>query len=357
MSTPAGWYVDPERKGQLRYWDGKAWTDHRAPAPSPNASGLRSAVNATPPRPLGKQQPKRAGKGWVKRHPIWMGVLAVVALFLLVGMLAPDDSQQPKGTEAPAAAQAQQDEPLADTQAPTSSVSFPEGWTRGPVTIELSVEDDSCSPEECTIYYSTDGGETWEAGTSVTVKEQGKQTVLVYAEDASGNKEDVGYCRLFIDNGRPETHVLNSPSVDKGDYVTLKYRIEDRTPRVTAYLRLTGPQGKTIRLGSEPTGKVRQFRLKANLATGTYTWAVYAKDQAGNKATKRVSGQLIVKAKPAPSSSGGSTIWVGITESGECYHRLTCYQWTKDPEGNSKVTLSQAKAMGYRPCSLCDPPY
>ncbi len=29
--TPAGWYQDPEAPGQMRYWDGAQWTDHRAP--------------------------------------------------------------------------------------------------------------------------------------------------------------------------------------------------------------------------------------------------------------------------------------------------------------------------------------
>ncbi|WP_327389841.1 DUF2510 domain-containing protein, partial [Mycolicibacterium stellerae] len=30
--TPAGWFPDPEQAGQLRYWDGAAWTEHRSPA-------------------------------------------------------------------------------------------------------------------------------------------------------------------------------------------------------------------------------------------------------------------------------------------------------------------------------------
>jgi len=29
----AGWYVDPNVPGQLRYWDGREWTEHRAPDP------------------------------------------------------------------------------------------------------------------------------------------------------------------------------------------------------------------------------------------------------------------------------------------------------------------------------------
>lgn len=243
-----------------------------------------------------------------------------------------------------------------DTTPPVTYADYPEGWTEGPVTVEFSVEDDSCSPEECKIYYSTNGGKSWKVGDRVRVKKQGRQRVLVYAKDASGNKEDQGYCQLKIDNGGPATKALNSPSVQKGKSVTLKYRINDKTPRATAYLRLTGPKNKTINLGSEPTGKQRSVTFKANLPAGTYAWIVYAKDQAGNKATTRASGQLVIEPKPAPAPSPSESAYlVGITETGECYHTLSCYHWTKHPDGNSKCTVAEAQAMGLRPCSVCNP--
>jgi hypothetical protein len=31
MTTPAGWYPDPDGSGGQRYWDGSTWTGHRSP--------------------------------------------------------------------------------------------------------------------------------------------------------------------------------------------------------------------------------------------------------------------------------------------------------------------------------------
>ena len=43
--TPANWYPDPEDPNALRYWDGNAWTEHRAPAspPQPPAAAAPEA--------------------------------------------------------------------------------------------------------------------------------------------------------------------------------------------------------------------------------------------------------------------------------------------------------------------------
>lgn len=39
MTTPADWYPDPQDSASLRYWDGMAWTEHRAPARPPTFAG------------------------------------------------------------------------------------------------------------------------------------------------------------------------------------------------------------------------------------------------------------------------------------------------------------------------------
>ncbi|QKW05606.1 DUF2510 domain-containing protein [Streptomyces sp. NA04227] len=35
MSTPPGWYPDPDAPGSQRWWDGSVWTEHRQPAGQP----------------------------------------------------------------------------------------------------------------------------------------------------------------------------------------------------------------------------------------------------------------------------------------------------------------------------------
>ena len=51
------------------------------------------------------------------------------------------------------------------------------------------------------------------------------------------------------------------------------------------------------------------------------------------------------------AGSGGTTVY--ITETGECYHRGDCRYLS---HSKIPISLKDAKAQGYRPCSVCDPP-
>ncbi len=64
MSTPAGWYPQPD--GQQRYWDGQQWTEHFAP----------STPLVTPP--------VAARGNWFLRHKI----LTAIGALLLIGMIS-----------------------------------------------------------------------------------------------------------------------------------------------------------------------------------------------------------------------------------------------------------------------------
>jgi hypothetical protein len=50
--TPAGWYADPDGSGGQRYWDGSAWTEHRAPA-----AHEPTEPTAAPVEPPASEQP------------------------------------------------------------------------------------------------------------------------------------------------------------------------------------------------------------------------------------------------------------------------------------------------------------
>lgn len=77
-TTPAGWFPDPEVPGQLRYWDGGVWTEHRAPVQRPQQPQAYATHVAT--TSTGDNQ-----KNWLQRHPILSGVAALIVLFGIVG--------------------------------------------------------------------------------------------------------------------------------------------------------------------------------------------------------------------------------------------------------------------------------
>jgi hypothetical protein len=72
MLPPAGWHDDPNDPSSLRYWDGQAWSEQRAPKPTPSA-----------PAPVGAAP--SSATGW----PAHRIVAAGAAVGVIIGSVSP----------------------------------------------------------------------------------------------------------------------------------------------------------------------------------------------------------------------------------------------------------------------------
>nr|WP_225951671.1 DUF4352 domain-containing protein [Mycobacterium sp. OAS707] len=57
VTTPAGWYPDPDGSGGQRYWDGSTWTEHRAPAAQEPAGEHVGSHRAPEPEAKAESEP------------------------------------------------------------------------------------------------------------------------------------------------------------------------------------------------------------------------------------------------------------------------------------------------------------
>ena len=96
-------------------------------------------------------------------------------------------------------------------------------------------------------------------------------------------------------------------------------------------------------------------------ATGTLTWAFSRSSapvtsgvgSAGSGSASSGSGSASAGGAAAGGASSAGNATVYVTATGECYHRSGCRYLSKS---RIAIKLKDAKAQGYRPCSVCDPP-
>jgi hypothetical protein len=87
MSTPAGWYPDPQSEGQQRYWDGNAWTEHQAPLVQP-----QEPTQPTQPAWTAPQQhvayAQSAPTVAQQKKPFWRRTWVLVTAGVIVAFIA-----------------------------------------------------------------------------------------------------------------------------------------------------------------------------------------------------------------------------------------------------------------------------
>ena len=82
-------------------------------------------------------------------------------------------------------------------------------------------------------------------------------------------------------------------------------------------------------------------------ASGAVHWSF----ESSGKPFTGAGAKASTSAATTGTSSGGTIVY--ITATGHCYHRAGCRYLSKS---KIPITLAKAKAEGYRPCSVCDPP-
>ncbi len=145
-----------------------------------------------------------------------------------------------------------------------------------------------------------------------------------------------------------------------------------RSSTSSSFLAETDPKFAVISVGHNSYGHPTPETISALKSDGT---RIYSTQKNGTitltvSASGGVSWAFSRSSKPVTSAvrsssaggggSGGSTVGnsggsgkVYITETGECYHRGDCRYLS---HSKIPISLKDAKAQDYRPCSVCDPP-
>jgi subtilisin family serine protease len=182
-----------------------------------------------------------------------------------------------------------------DDEAPVTTAKGVDGaWHRAAVTVTLAAVD--AGSGVASVESALDGGPWVQGGTRV-VSGNAAHTLAFRAVDSAGNVEAPKRVTVRVDAGRPRPLALRNATVKKGRKATLRYRVNDVTPRATVRIRIYKGRRlvKTLRPRSVTTNRTRAWTWTCRLARGRYTWKVYATDQAGNRQRKPGVRILTVK--------------------------------------------------------------
>ncbi len=186
-----------------------------------------------------------------------------------------------------------------DRVPPVSTLTgVPAGWSRAKVTPVLSATDSASGVAE--VSYRINGGD-WLTGPLPQIAAAGVTTIDYKATDVAGNEEEMRTATVRIDSKAPIAKGLAS-SARRRAKAKLRYMVKDAAPSsgkaTVSKIIIKNRKGKKVRTYRPnvkvPVNSTRTFTWKCTLAKGKYTFVVYAKDLAGNNASRR-AGKLTVR--------------------------------------------------------------
>jgi hypothetical protein len=189
--------------------------------------------------------------------------------------------------------------PGGDATAPVTTVTGAGGgWSRTPVTLVFSATDEGSGVDFTEAgLYGADPLHLTGTPCTLTIDGQGERTVRYRSVDLAGNKEAWRTCTVQVDGRGPVTEV-RAAGVRRGARVTLRYRVEDLTPKADVRLLVKTRSGRTratIKLGWRGTNVLRSASWRCRLPRGRYRLVVLATDQAGNRQATAGSARLTVR--------------------------------------------------------------
>lgn len=192
---------------------------------------------------------------------------------------------------------------------------------------------------------------------------------------------------VSADSTAPKTFLPYRLEATEGATTMVVFRVEDEAPQVTVTLRLRGPVDKTFTRTVKTNEDVR-WTLPGELKDGRYQVLLSAVDAEGNTTLEPASKTMTVIAR-SQTNDGGRSGWgndgstalgsgaatgtssgavgitggsgggggggttVYVTNTGSKYHLAGC-QYLSDSQ--MTISLADALAGGYGPCSVCNPP-
>ena len=182
-----------------------------------------------------------------------------------------------------------------DASTPTvSAAGLPSDWSRLPVVVSFTAAG---GPSGAVAQYQLDGG-AWTAAAGLTISADGSHTLAYRALSGAGIVSPTGTATVKIDTIGPTTSAKAAKG-RKGRAITLKYMVSDSlSPRATG-VTLTVKNAKlniakTFALGTKNVATWYSVTWTPK-AKGTYSYAVTAKDLAGNAQVGAGSGKITVK--------------------------------------------------------------